>query len=371
MAIDPKQDPARRCRPTEAWPTADRSAWGAALTKGDVLEPGGGGSEWAQHSRNKIAKGYGRWLTWLDMRGLLEPEASPAMRITEERVRNYVIDLRLVNAPYTVLARVQELYQAIRVMAPAQDWAWLRAIENRVRHGAVAVRNKRLRIVPARALLACGIDLMTKADASNSATAMERARQFRDGLLIALLAARPLRRRNFAAIEIERHLVREGEVYWLRFRAHETKTGEPFEAPLPEALNSYIERYLSAHRPFLLDRNGRWKRNSLRSEPPDNALWISGHGSRMTEIAIYFRIRKLTRARFGHAINPHLFRDSAATSTAIEDPEHVHIVRSILGHTTGQSGERYYIHAESLEASRRYQREILALRRNLRRRPQP
>ena len=91
----------------------------------------------------------------------------------------------------------------------------------------------------------------------------------------------------------------------------------------------------------------------------------------MTEIAIYFRICKLTRARFGHAINPHLFRDSAATSTAIEDPEHVHIVRSILGHTTGQSGERYYIHAQSLEASRHYQRGILALRRNPRRRSQP
>ena len=63
----------------------------------------------------KIAAGYGRWLTWLGTRELLDTGDVPAARITPERVRDFIIDLRLVNAPYTVLARVQELYQAIRV----------------------------------------------------------------------------------------------------------------------------------------------------------------------------------------------------------------------------------------------------------------
>ena len=83
----------------------------------------------------------------------------------------------------------------------------------------------------------------------------------------------------------------------------------------------------------------------------------------MTEMGIYLRICALTQQRFGHAVNPHLFRDSAATSIAIEDPEHVHIIRSVLGHSTIQTSERYYVHAQSLEASRRYQRRILELRR--------
>ena len=96
---------------------------------------------------------------------------------------------------------------------------------------------------------------------------------------------------------------------------------------------------------------------------PDPDLWISAHGAGMTEIGIYFRISQLTRARFGHVINPHLFRDCAATSIAVEDPEHVHIVQAILGHGGNQSGERYYIHAQTLEASRRYQQQILKLRR--------
>jgi integrase/recombinase XerD len=87
----------------------------------------------------------------------------------------------------------------------------------------------------------------------------------------------------------------------------------------------------------------------------------------MSELQIYSRICALTRARFGHAIHPHLFRDSAATSIAIEDPEHIHIVRSILGHGSLRTSERYYIHAHALEASRRYQQRILELRRQARR----
>jgi integrase/recombinase XerD len=352
--------------PKVSWPNPDCLAWETAMVVGDVLEPGGAGSDWAPHSRFKIAKGYGRWLTWLLIRDLLDPQTPPAARVTPQLVRDYVVDLRRINAPFTVLARVQELYQAIRVMAPEQDWAWLRSIENRVRHAAISVHNKRSRVVPAELLCDFGIELMTVAEDAKSGPPLQRACQYRDGLMIALLAARPLRRRNFARIEIGHHLLAEGDTYWIRFDESETKTGEPIDAPFPQALVSFLERYLSEYRPLLLKRDGRWKR---QRGGPDLALWVSAHGSAMTEIAIYCRITRLTRVRFGHVINPHLFRDSAATSIAIEDPEHVHIVRNIIGHTTLQSGERHYMHARALEASRRYQAHIIRLRRRRLRRP--
>jgi DNA invertase Pin-like site-specific DNA recombinase len=76
-------------------------------------------------------------------------------------------------------------------------------------------------------------------------------------------------------------------------------------------------------------------------------------GIRLFTLAEDFCISQLTRARFGHVISPHLFRDAAAASVAIEDPEHVHVTKSILGHTTLRTSERYYVHAQSLEASRR------------------
>jgi integrase/recombinase XerD len=114
---------------------------------------------------------------------------------------------------------------------------------------------------------------------------------------------------------------------------------------------------------LLLARNGRWNKVDHPLGQPNDALWVSKDGSAMTEMAIYFRIRARTQARFGLSINPHHFRHIAATSIAIEDPEHVHIVRSLLGHTSLRGGERYYIQAQTLEASRRYQRRITELRR--------
>jgi len=41
-------------------------------------------------------------------------------------------------------------------------------------------------------------------------TACKRALTFRDGLIIALVAARPLRRRNLAGLILDRTLVRRG-----------------------------------------------------------------------------------------------------------------------------------------------------------------
>jgi integrase/recombinase XerD len=239
MGHDFKSDPARRCRPIELWPVSDRNAWDAAMVGGDILDPGGEGSDWAPHSRRKIAKGYGRWLTWLDARRLLDPALGPDARVTPEHISRYVADLRLINAPYTVLARVQELYQAIQVMVPGRDWAWLRRIENQVRHIAVSVRNKRSRVIPVEMLAAFGIELMTHADIPESDTPLKRACQFRDGLMIALLAARPLRRRNLVSIEIGRHLVRSADGYLLLFDDFETKNGEVIDVPFPRALVPY------------------------------------------------------------------------------------------------------------------------------------
>ena len=361
--MHPRKDPARRCLKPGLWPEADRRAWEAAQYQGDVLEPGGGAAGWAPHTRTKIEKGYGRWLTWLTGKDLLDPLASPAERVTPDRLAQYVAELRQLNAPYSVLARVQELYQAMIVIAPEKDWTWIRRIETRVRHTVTPSRNKRERVVPVEKLCTFGMELIAKAEGPKGGTALERAVRYRDGLMMCLLAARPLRRRNFAAIEIGRHLVQQGDSFWIRFESNETKTHQPIEVPFPLDLVSSLGRYLSHFRPFLLARTGRWSR---ASDGAANALWVSMDGSAMTEIAIYFRIMKLTRAKFGHVVNMHLFRDCAATSTAIEDPKHAHINKSILGHATLRSSERYYNHARTLEAMRRHQAQILRLRRLLR-----
>ena len=82
----------------------------------------------------------------------------------------------------------------------------------------------------------------------------------------------------------------------------------------------------------------------------------------MTEIAIYQAIRGRTKEAFGSPINPHLFRDEAATTLAIHDPEHVRSAASLLGHRHLSTTERYYQQAQSLEAHRAYAKVISELR---------
>jgi len=68
--------------------------------------------------------------------------------------------------------------------------------------------------------------------------------QFRDGLIIALLAARPLRLRNLTGLELERTMARRGDVWWINIPADETKTRAPIEVPWPEALTAALTTYL-------------------------------------------------------------------------------------------------------------------------------
>jgi integrase len=74
----------------------------------------------------------------------------------------------------------------------------------------------------------------------------------------------------------------------------------------------------------------------------------------MTEIAMYDRIRRHTQKAFGAAINPHLFRDAAATTLAIADPAHVRVAAPLLGHRTFTTTERFYQQARSFDAHRAY-----------------
>lgn len=67
---------------------------------------------------------------------------------------------------------------------------------------------------------------------------------FRDGLAIALLAQRPLRRANFAALTLDRHLVRRGADWWLQIPGNETKNGDPIDDPWPASLTAGLENYL-------------------------------------------------------------------------------------------------------------------------------
>src|SRR6516165_2105190 len=85
-----------------------------------------------------------------------------------------------------------------QAMVPGADWAWLKRRYWRLKLRAKPSRDKRVLVVPSIDLYGLGIHLMeTACDGRRCDHPYLAATQFRDGLQIALLAARPLRIRNF------------------------------------------------------------------------------------------------------------------------------------------------------------------------------
>ena len=258
-------------------------------------------------------------------------------------------DLKQEVRDTTIQMRLGGLARAMQALAPDKDWAWLYRLLTHVRLNTRNKKDKRHRMRSSRQLHDLGLGLMAEA-ASRSVLTSNLATRYRDGLMIALLAARPLRIRNLAALTIGVHLIDTSEGFILRLGAHEVKTHTDLEFPLPEDIVKPMRQYLGLYRPALLD--GR----------KDRHLWITKDGNHMREGAIYTRVTRLTKKAFGVPVNPHLFRDCAVTSLAIEDPEHVHVAARILGHASIETTTRHYNQATSLSAGRALNKNIRALR---------
>ena len=162
------------CRPVEYWPEPDQAAWRKALQEIDPFGSGTPAAEWSERSRTKTARGYGRWLSWLSEKGQLDPHQTPDDRVTPPRVRNYVADLARSDSDFTVVCRVQELYDAIRVMEPDRVWGWLRQMYSALRARSVPSRDKRVRMQPAGELVKLGKELMRRAEAASAKPSLTR-----------------------------------------------------------------------------------------------------------------------------------------------------------------------------------------------------
>lgn len=347
--------------PVEAWPEPDRRAWARASEPAGLLDDAGAADGWRDASRRSAVGAYGRFLAFLAARGALEPAAGPGGRVTPASVERYVAAVRASCASVTAASYVGTLGMTVQAMVPERDWAGLWRVQARLQRLTRLSRNKRARVVPAVDLVTLGFDLMAEAEGLAPAAPRQAALAYRDGLMIALLASRPVRQGNFLAIEIGRHLLRLGEGWLLRSEGEETKTRRPLELPLPAALDGALARYLGHVRPLLLEL-GRRRFPLGRARAAGQRLWVSGDGTPCTAGALQKLLAKRTTARFGRVINTHLFRDCAATSIATDDPDHVLLAAQLLGHATLRTTERHYVVADTRVALGRHHDLIRAIR---------
>ena len=328
--------------PMAGWPELDRERWKQAYQERDELFPTMAGvRRWNPTTWNMVDKGYGEWLRYLDHEGKLAGATDPGDRITVAEVRNYIAALRNGRLDATVVIAIDNLAAAAPIVAPDRDWFWLRHVAQHLRAGMKNRKEKQPRIVPIGRLYVLGFGLM--AEAPRIRGVRRAAVRFRDGLMIAMLAANPVRRANLAGLRLGVSVVERGDSWWLDIGKDETKNGQSIDPPLPVELSAPLRRYLDEYRPILLKRG------------VSDRLWITQDGTWLRPHAVFKQVTVLTRQRLGVAVNPHLFRHCAATTIAIEDPKHVMIIKSVLAHRSLATGEKYYNLAGSIEANRRHQ----------------
>lgn len=326
-----------RFKNQNCWPAADREAWRRGLSPLSLLDDTGRAAKWRPATISKVGRAYATYLNWLDLTRQLIDLEQPEQRFTRVRLDAYCAHLSESVRPTTIRSQLTDLVRALSVIAPKADVSLIR---QRLRcYPKTGDRlAKRQRMQEPEVLLTLGLDLMADAESRSTPTRRD-AVIYRDGLLIAVLACRALRLRNLTNVDIGRQLTEKCAQWALLFEATETKNHRPWMNGWPEVLIPHLNRYLGLYRPMLL--NGRF-------DGPH--LWISERPGPLTDNGIYYAIVTRTKKAFGKPVNPHLFRDAAATSLAVHDPAHVKIAHHVLVNAY-QTMEQHYNQAHAIEAS--------------------
>ena len=352
-----------KCIPIAEWPERHQAAWQLGFNKGGLFAKPTKASTWREASITKTKKGFGCWLSYCKIHTGLSDEAfgksAPEDLVTQQAVSAYIADLKAIgSSTMTIYNRVQELYDAIRLMTPhlpKEHWAWLANAYKNFRSEARPSRNKITRLKHADQLEELGLELMARAEAELSrnyhkrsgSTELQRAQMYRDGLMCAVLSRRPFRIKNFYSLTIGHNFLMEGERVNFSFMASEMKGKRPIEVPFPKNLLPYLTRYIQHYRPILLTTSAK------APNLPTQALWISRDGTDLTQGPLHVAIRKRTKAAFGKPIPPHWFRDSVTTTLIRDEPASARIIGTILGHMTPDLANKHYNQSRMVETGRR------------------
>lgn len=273
----------------------------------------------------------------------------PAQRATEQRVKQYAAFLLDRVQPSSASSALGHLRLALRAITPEVSWAWMRPIQRRLDFRTVA-RDKREKMVHASVLIQLGESLIEKSQIQGE---VHDPLAFRDGLIIMFLASRPIRRKNLAALTLDGHVADLRDRITITIEGNDTKNGRPIELQVPDFMVTLFRRYLYEVRPL------------IPGSSRHAGIWASPKGGPLTADGIYQMITRRTHAELGLAIHPHLFRDIAATTFALERPDDVRLTKDLLNHASFATTDKFYLQAQSMVAGRRHAAVVQVIRARL------
>lgn len=346
-----KGDPRRRVLPLALWPPRHRELWEGALAgRRGRFSKRGPAARLSERSLRTYREAYGRWLGFLDRNGRPGPDSMPGECVTPELAEAYFAEmLDLGNADHTVAGRFRGLNGALRLLEPGADFGWL------LRPGGVPLRARlpmRMRsftVHHSALLYRWGIELME--DAIGRACPRDRRVRLRDGLLIALFAARGMRLRSMHALRLGEQVRFDGEGWRVALEGRrDLKARRPIEYPVPRGLWPWIGRYVETERAELL--GGR----------RTDAFWVKYGGGELSYRGLWERVRRRSAERFGEdgEFGPHRFRHAIGTTAPFVDPAAPGVASALLGVGAKVHREHYDRGERALAAGRFHQ----ALERN-------
>jgi integrase/recombinase XerD len=235
-------------------------------------------------------------------------------------------------------------------MMPDLDLAWLREMKTRL-YRAVPPRSQSRPAITSLQLLRLGQGLMDEVRPSlGTKLVLADARRYRDGLMIALTAFVPLRRKNLAALDMVRHFHSAEGTCTIVICKEETKTATPLEFEVPELLRPYLDEYCRIVRP------------RLGFDPGCTSLWLSGNGGALSYAAIEGIFTRHSRQRLGFHVRPHDVRAAGGTTWGVYAPERIEVAQELLGHRDIRTTTAHYNRARGIQASRQYSNALARIR---------
>jgi integrase len=172
----------------------------------------------------------------------------------------------------------------------------------------------------------------------------------RTAIAIELLLMTSVRRANLMGLELDasiKRIAEKSDPFWIiRLSSEEVKNEEELRFRLPAQSAVLLEAYLRDWRPRLCAHPTSW-------------LFPDAEGNCMEPKAMAHAIGTQTKRVLGVPITPHQFRHISAELYLRQNPDALQTVSQHLGHRDINTTRNFYARPKQLEASRRFQEEIL------------
>jgi integrase len=314
-------------------------------------------------TRNDLARRYGYFLTYLQEQGQLDPSAAAAAQITPEAIEGYLASIEPHWSSVTIAQTLFKLAGIGSLLAPKQDWSWLREIACD-RDLDAHPKPRFDRIVTSERLVEAGLGLIRTARRNRRLRRYWRATMIRNGLMVALLAHAPIRLKNLVDLKLGTSFKRIGDCWWIVLGRQQTKSRAPDERPVPRCLNQAIAIYLTYARPVLLGEPefiiGQDDESGSARDSLTGPLWVGSTGEPLGYSGVERTIMGTTRQTLGRALSPHDFRRNGATTARFHAGNEPNLASGLLHHRDRNVTENYNL-ASSFEAAQRFANIVEAL----------